>query len=388
MAQARSTELTEALSAFINQSPFFAVLLFNLLDIQETETIPTAATDGKRVLVNPKFFKSLSVPERVFVLAHEVSHVILEHPNRMKLYIDLGYGPDLKDFSPVKWNYAGDYIINDWLNDIGVGKQPLGTLLNGQYGKDDLLDDVYLKLPDPPPEDGSGWDTHMPASNDPSQQGPGKAEIERAVKMGAAAEAAARKDGRLPAALQRLVDSICEVQVPWQEHLAKTIISMYGNDEATWAKPNRRKLAAPPHIYWPGRCGRRAGNIAVELDASGSSSEKAMGLFCSEVGGILDQVHPEKIYAMWVDSELFNDEVIELDSPDDLATLQQKAGGGGGTDMTVVFREIEKRELPVEYVIVLTDGYTPFGEDPGIPTIWCITTDVVAPWGETVHVKL
>jgi lysozyme family protein len=56
--------------------------------------------------------------------------------------------------------------------------------------------------------------------------------------------------------------------------------------------------------------------------------------------------------------------------------------------MTVVFREIEKRELPVEYVIVLTDGYTPFGEDPGIPTIWCITTDVVAPWGETVHVKL
>jgi predicted metal-dependent peptidase len=385
----RSTELTEALSAFINQSPFFAVLLFNLLEVHETNEIPTAATDGKRVLVNPAFFKKLPVPERVFVLAHETSHVILQHPDRMKAYRDLGYGPDLKPFSTNKYNHAADYVINSWLNDIGVGKQPLGTLLNSQYGKDDLVDDIYCKLPDEPEDDsgqGDGWDTHMPSSGDPSAQGPSKSEIQRAVKMGAAAQQAM---GKMPAGMQRLVDEICEPQVHWEDHLRRTIITMYGNDEASWARPNRRKLAAPPHIYWPGRVGNRAGAIAIELDSSGSISDEIMAKYMPEVASILQDVRPEKIYAMWVDAALYNDEVVEMDDPMDVAVLRTKAGGGGGTDMTVVFREIEKRELAVEYVIILTDGYTPFGEDTGIPTIWCITTKgITAPWGETIHIKI
>jgi predicted metal-dependent peptidase len=99
---------------------------------------------------------------------------------------------------------------------------------------------------------------------------------------------------------------------------------------------------------------------------------------------------PEKVYCMYVDAELYNDEVIEIEDVNDLEHLKSKAGGGGGTDMTVVFREIEKRDLAVEAVVVLTDGYTPFGDDCGIPTIWCIVGDgsIKAPWGTTIHVKL
>lgn len=391
MAQ-RSPEMVEALSAFINQSPFFAVLLFNMLEVVETDSVPngppnslpTACTDSRRVYVNPSFFKGLTVPERVYVLAHEVSHVILQHPERMKMYMDMGYGPDLKTFSPKKFNHAGDYIINSWLNEMQIGRQPLGTLLNGQYGKDDLLDEVYTKLPDDP-DGGDGWDQHVPVAED----APGKAEIQRAVKMGANAEAATR--GKLPAGLQRLVDQICDPQVAWQDQLRRTVTMLFRGEEASWARLNRRKLAVAPHIAYPGRIGNRCGAVGIEIDTSGSVGQEALAKVMGEIKGILRDCRPEMAYCMFVDAQLYNDEIIEIDDPEDLPMLMKKAGGGGGTDMTIGFRELKDRAIEVEYMIVLTDGYTPFGEESdegSVPTIWCITTDVVAPWGQTVHIKV
>lgn len=387
---ARSNELIEALSALIVQQPFFACLLVDLLEIHESEHImgtrtalPTAYTDGKNIVVNPKFMKALDVKERIFVLAHEVTHVILQHPQRMKSYLDLGYGPDLNPFQRGRFNKAADYVINAYLNELKVGKQPLDTLFNPNITSKDLVDDVYLKLP---PEDddnssGSGWDHHEPQTN-----GPSKASIQRAVAQAAAAQ---KQMGTLPAGLQRLVDGIIEPQITWTEHLRSLIVTLNGSDQTTWHRPNRRRLAVAPHVYWPGRCGVQAGPLAVEIDTSGSIGDDELKVFFGELHGILSDVHPEKIHVMFVDSELYNDEVVEIDDTNDLLELQQKAGGGGGTDMTVVFSELQKREIEVEYVIVFTDGYCDFGEDPGIPTIWCITTpDIKSPWGINVHVKL
>lgn len=395
MAQVRSNELVEALSALINQQPFFAVLTFNLLEIHECKTFPgttqenkTAATDGKNLYVNPDFFKKLSVQERVFVLAHEVTHVILQHPGRMKGYMDIGFGPDMKPWQAVRFNKAADYVINSYLVDLKVGHQVPGSLLNAQFGQADLVDDVYCKLPEEEDEDsqggGGGWDQHMPAAD--GSNPPTKAEIQRAVAMAAGAQKAM---GSMPAGLQRLVDEIIDPEIPWEQYLERTITCLYGSDEASWARVNRRRLAVSPHIPWPGRVGNRCGNLALEIDTSGSIGQKELSTFLGVTKGVLQSVMPEVIYCMYVDAGLFNDEVIEIDDVNDLDRLQAKAGGGGGTDMTVVFREIESRDLDVEAVIVLTDGYTPFGEDCGIPTVWCITSpDITAPWGTTIHVKL
>lgn len=386
---ARSTELTEAISGLLVQEPFFACLMLDLLEIKESDTIigtdranPTAYTNGRMIVVNTTFFKKLNVKERIFVLAHEVCHVIMDHPSRMRLYFDLGFGPDLIPFSGKRFNIAGDYVINAYLNELKVGLQPVGTLLNAQFTKDDLVDDVYLKIPDDPDEP-EGWDTHVPA--DPNAPPPSKSQIQQAVAQAAAAQKAT---GTMPAGLQRLVDSILEPQVRWGEHLRGAIINTVGTNESTWARPNRRRLAAPPHAYWPGRTGTKTGAIALEIDTSGSIGDHELKVFLGEVHGILTDVMPEKIHVMFVDSALYQDTVIEIDDPNDVLDLAQKAGGGGGTDMTVVFREIEKRDLEVEYVVVLTDGYCDFGADVGIPTIWCITTDVVSPWGTTVRVKI
>jgi predicted metal-dependent peptidase len=393
MSSQRSSELVEALSCMINQQPFFAVLTFNLLDIQECEAFPnglpcqTAATNGRTLFINPKFFKKLTVQERVFVLAHEVTHVILQHPPRMKAYADLGFGPDMKPWQGVRFNKAADYVINAYLTELKVGHQPVGTLLNAQITSGELVDDVYCKIPEEEDDpNGDGWDQHLPGEGpeDPNQ----KAEIQRAVAMAAGA---AKTQGTLPGAMQRLIDEIIDPGIPWEQYLERTILNIYGNDEATWSKVNRRRLAVSPHVPWPGRIGTRCGNLALEIDTSGSIGQEQLTAFLGVLSGILKSVMPETVYCMYVDARLFNDEVIEVQSADDLEHLKTKAGGGGGTDMTVVFREVESRQLDVEAIVILTDGYTPFGEDCGIPTIWCIVGEdesIKAPWGTTIHVKL
>lgn len=71
-----------------------------------TFQIPTQATDGYNLFINPQFTAGLQMLEQIFVLAHEVMHCMLNHPRRL-------YGRE-----PEKANYAMDYEINLMLGDI------------------------------------------------------------------------------------------------------------------------------------------------------------------------------------------------------------------------------------------------------------------------------
>jgi predicted metal-dependent peptidase len=126
----------------------------------------------------------------------------------------------------------------------------------------------------------------------------------------------------------------------------------------------------------------------VEIDTSGSISENELKTFLGELSGILSEIEPEMVHVAYVDDKLCG-EVLEIDDVNDLQALGQKSAGGGGTDMMQIYEIIKEREIPAETVVILTDGYTPFGDDPGIPTIWCMTNEgIKAPFGTTVHVKV
>ena len=71
-------EFTRARSQLLLKQPFFGTLCLRLKPI-ETEDIPTAGTDGKRLLYNPKFFLNMSDQQRVGLLAHEVMPVSYTH---------------------------------------------------------------------------------------------------------------------------------------------------------------------------------------------------------------------------------------------------------------------------------------------------------------------
>ena len=209
----RSEWLVEAMSALIAQHPFFAVYLIDQMNIVESDQFPTAATDGKTIYVNPSFFKSLSIPERVFVLAHEVMHGIFQHMARAKMYIDRGVGPDLKEFDRFKWNKAGDYVINPLLVDSNIGSMPVGGLYHPNFKSSDLVDEVYLKIPDDD-NNGQGFDVHLDPP--PGTPAPSQAEVKRALKSAANA---AKAQGKLPAGIARMVEELVEPQQNWKELL-------------------------------------------------------------------------------------------------------------------------------------------------------------------------
>ena len=115
-----------------------------------TNSIPTAATDGVYIYINNAFFRSLpNDSQRAFLLAHEVSHIVLRHPQRGKAFMDRGYfrqvGLETIAYNSNLFNQAADYVINADLVEHGLEFIPEG-LLDGHIGRDHLVDDVYLEL--------------------------------------------------------------------------------------------------------------------------------------------------------------------------------------------------------------------------------------------------
>ena len=124
-----------------------------------TDAVGTAATDGVYVYISPDFFRGLaSDSQRAFLLAHEVSHIILRHPQRGKVYQDRGFFRPSVSFDHRLYNRAADYIINSDCKAMGLEPIPQGCY-SDEYGRDDIVDSVYTDLyqkqdePEDEPED-------------------------------------------------------------------------------------------------------------------------------------------------------------------------------------------------------------------------------------------
>ena len=111
--------------------PTFGSTIANL-EFQEMEEVGTAATDGKSILYNPKFVNKLSDKEKVFIFAHEVSHVAFDHIFRSE-------GKD-----PKLWNIAADAVTNAWLKEDGLEMVEGGVYIPEAIKYD--VEEMYNKL--------------------------------------------------------------------------------------------------------------------------------------------------------------------------------------------------------------------------------------------------
>ena len=125
-----------------------------------TRDVPTAATDGKRIFINPDYFCPLKVSEQVFILAHEMSHFVCRHPARFKHYAKQG---ELRGKPWIQtWaNVCADYVINaDIVASMPNATINPGWLFDPSIKGDELWEDVYERtlkvIPPPPPGQGKG----------------------------------------------------------------------------------------------------------------------------------------------------------------------------------------------------------------------------------------
>ena len=147
--------------------PFFSSLLRNLRWIY-TFQVPTQATDGTRLFVNPEFTSELSIKMKAFVMMHEVMHCALDHMQRGK------------NHPHDRFNAAADYEVNGLLEADGVvSKSDLSKYLFDEKYQGMSYEHIYALNPPAPStpdtqkggQQGSG--DSGDGSGDSGQQGSG-----------------------------------------------------------------------------------------------------------------------------------------------------------------------------------------------------------------------
>lgn len=132
-----------AKAALNTQLPHVGILAEKLRFIYTFE-VETQATDGYNVFVNPKFTNDLTIEGKMFVMAHELIHCLLNHVRR---------GQAINAMNQ-KGNIAADYEVNQLLVDMGLVPEKfvkeLGGYIDSKWEKKPF-EQIYREMPNETP---------------------------------------------------------------------------------------------------------------------------------------------------------------------------------------------------------------------------------------------
>lgn len=354
-------------TTLVKKHPFFGhIACFLEWVVSEDPSMKTACTDGTKVWWDSEFVKNNTDDILSFVCVHEIEHVIKRHPWRRG------------ERDPFLWNVACDYHINGELKGYDI-KIPKNALYDPQY--DGMLEEaIYDSLLENSIQvsvDGMGGDfVDAPKGKDEETDG----EVERRINhMVESAVKRCMDAGKLPGWLQKFIDQYRTAQVNWKAKLRMQVEPLFPRD-VTWSTPNRRLIASGMYVPGPKKDG--TSEIAILIDTSGSVSHEMVSAFLAEINSIISSVTPSRVQVHWFESHVWKTELLSqgqlLRVPDE---IQQ-----GGTNFEEAFNAIIGNP---RLVVCLTDMYDSFNfKPPRAKTIWVATTDVQAPWGTTIKIKL
>jgi predicted metal-dependent peptidase len=330
-----------------------------------------------RLLVNPDFVRSLTPPDLMFVLTHELYHLILRTHERSQ-------GAD-----PVAFNHAHDYIINDMLREeyqveripAGGADLPGARLSSAEKLLREMELNPHLQSPQPcggcsgaPQGDvlGSALEREWFPTTEAVEQQARAHEVEEQVArvhglraLQHALDGPGR--GTDPAGQENEVEALRGLyRPPWELALQRWLESVAPSDRS-YARPSRRG-ADRRDVVLPGR--RREGwTLHIVLDTSGSMANEIPGAlgaiadFCQALG--VDQVR-----LLQCDTAVGSDEVL---TPAEVA--RWRVTGYGGSDLGPAMLRLAG-DPDVVAAVVLTDGDIAYPEEP-VPyrVLW-----VLPPW--------
>ncbi len=353
----------------LKDTVFFSTLCLSL-DLSLDESVGTAGTDGRRLIINPSFFLGLTEGERIFLLAHETLHVAYLHCLRR----------GTRD--PRLYNAAADYVINAELKKRGFHFIQ-GGLYDPKYA-DMSTEEVYTKLEQNPNQQPQCMPDLLEGDGSISTQGDiDTIEQEVLAKISRAAMMAemSNQAGSVPVGIKRHLEDISKPKINWRVVLRRFFSDLSPSDYS-WRRPNRKYM---PN-YLPKLVSQNLGRIDFAIDTSGSISNEDFNQFISEVHGVMRMLNPKEVGVYQFDHELQGSHVVR--SVRDIIKLPFL--GGGGTRPQAAIDEFIKHKAKA--LIMLTDGY--FSKrpliDPKRPVIWIIydNPSFTAPFGKVVHISL
>ncbi|GAA4614882.1 VWA-like domain-containing protein [Actinoallomurus liliacearum] len=368
--------------------PYLASALYSLTVVPSTG-VPTMGVDRHwRCYVSPAFVDATPVAELAGVWIHEVAHLLRDHHGRT----DRLSPADRRD--RLRVNVAQDCEINDDLLADGL-TLPAGRVEPRSFGlATGELFETYL--PHLPPSvtcsdcgsgaHGSPADWEIAGADGPGGVSSVEAEALRR-HTAEAMRAHLRNRGDLPGGWRRWAEQVLEPSVDWRRVLAgavrEAVAWAAGAVDYTYRRPSRRTAALRGVVLPSLR--RPLPVVAIVIDTSGSMGEDELAAALAEVTGVLREVGVggNRVTVLACDADVQTAARVT-------SAQQVELAGGGGTDMRVGIRSALGLPERPGVVIVLTDGFTPWPEEPASSRIIAalIGADPPAPpaWVEAVHV--
>jgi predicted metal-dependent peptidase len=410
MSKAMKMLIPKAKTQIITRHAFFSsILLKRPLGLMDHGTA-RMHRNGK-IEINLAWCESvgLTVGNMVYLLCHECMHYMFMHTWRRG------------NRDPMLWNMATDAVINETLIHMQVGDMIKGGVrwkgaenMSAEEVYDAMLKEMGGKLPEggmpaegqgsgdgtggqvpamggigrdlcetgeDGGEDGDKEDDGMSSSKQPTEAEIKGQEAELKVEI-AQARNAAKQIGQLHGLMERLVEDILTVPTPWHEYMERFFTRSVDNDYS-FSKCDRRFIHQ--RVWLPGLDGHGMGKAGIIVDVSGSINQRELTEFSGNINKILESCQPEKTIVAYCHTQVVG--TPDEYGPDEFP-IRLKCSESGGTNMVSAINWFMRHHPDVDALVVLTDGYTPFGEDPGIPVFWAMTTDVESPYGDCVRLEL
>lgn len=409
--------LTEMRAGMLWSQGFFSHLLLDQCNLVPSRDVPIAATDGVNIFVNPGKFSEYNIDQRMYVLCHEICHVMWEHIETTHQMRGSGIiGPHgMLPWDDQLVNECMDYTINALLDECKIGARPAEGHYSHRYKGGESWVGIYAEEYEkrkgqgqqpgggggagsgqPPSQNPGGFDQHLPPGAGTPGKTPSQAVQDRKDKQTEWAQAinqameVAKARGDVPAALKRLVEELIEPKVDWQDKLAATIVKRIGGGGSDWRNPEEYMCVFTDPVYVPKRRGKGVGTVVVAVDTSGSVGQRELSIMGGAMSGIFEQAMPEKAYVLDCDAAVHS--VRELDNPDDIEAVEmiRSVEGGGGTAFQPVFDRLDELDIKPDVLVYLTDGYGDQPSDPGYPVVWAIIPggENSIPWGDVVQLEI
>ena len=364
--------------------PFFGNMATRLKIEEGSEWMGTAATDGRTIYFNRKFFEPLSVKQVEFVIAHEILHNVFDHMGRRETR------------NPRIFNIAADYCVNGQLVRDRIGEHKIDGITifhDPKYygmGAEEIYDQIYDDMDEEELNQlGQLLDDHIDWGENGKDGQPkySKEELKqirdeiREATMQAAQAAGA---GNTPASVQRMIKELTEPKMNWREILRQQIQSTIKNDYS-FMRPNRKGWHM--NAILPGTQYDETIDICVAIDMSGSIGDEQAKDFLSEIKGIMQEYKDFKIKVWCFDTKVYNEADFDGYNIDEFDYYEPM--GGGGTEFDANWEYMKEHDIQPKKFIMFTDGYPwgSWGDENYCDTVFIIhgNDKIVPPFGEFAY---
>lgn len=376
------TRVRKATTSLLFRYPFFGFLVQRMRIVVD-ESVPTASVSPKGLLqVNPEFVSSLTDPQLVGLLCHEVLHPAMNYWGRRGSRNELL----LSNGEPIPaWNVAHDFEINAVIQEAAeqlegfIELPPGGAFKREWVGRsaEQIYDDILASAPT------LNLGSFVPDVTEGEEQDEENRCVWREHLRGAV-EAQRFRGMGTPKSLSGFIKETLDPKVSWKTVLARWVGDNLGDPWYHYHKPSRRSEAT--NGYLPTQDLRNAPEVIVLWDTSGSMEGEEKKVL-SEVLAVMESRRSD-IRLIMCDTKIHLDVLLSWDNIEEASRVR----GGGGSDFRPGFEEIQEPSSSV--VIAITDGYidVPAYAPQVQAVLWLLTAEGRDPtqgaWGQALRMVL